>query len=438
MKRDILNQLKTWKDSITRKPLILRGARQVGKSWIAKEFGKSFEIFIELNFDKKDDHLKLFEKEKDPKKLVELISNYTGKKIIPGKTLLFIDEIQNSSDAIGSLRYFYEEMPELHVLAAGSLLEFELRKISLPVGRIQFLHMYPMSFSEFLTASRREDLREMLLNNGINPLAEPINKLLKEFVRTYTIIGGLPEVVNTYLLTKDIRECQNIQSDILITYRKDFNKYAKKHQIKYLEKLFTTIPLQTGTKLKFSNIDPNIRAQTLSEALELLCLAGVVNKVYHSNSNGIPLNAGSDLKKFKTHFFDIGLMLNLLHFDFRPLLLDPDISFINNGILAEQFVFQEFTAYSNPRQECQLFYWHREAKSSNSEVDLVMEFNNSPIPIEIKSGPTGSMKSLNMFLKTKNSPFGFKISPYPFSFSNSVYSIPFYGIESLLKSQEFN
>jgi predicted AAA+ superfamily ATPase len=434
MKRNVFNLLLSWKNIATRKPMILRGARQVGKSWLAKELGKTFQHFVEINFDKSPEYAEFFKMTKEPGKLVELISNYSGQKIAAGSTLLFLDEIQNCPAAIGSLRYFYEEMPELHVLAAGSLLEFELQKLSIPVGRVQFLHIYPMSFSEFLDAAGREDWHTMLLDNARKPLAIPIHKLLLEYIRTYTIVGGMPEVIAVYLANKNLRECQNVQSDILLTYRQDFHKYAQKKDIKYLQKLLTTIPHQAGRKFIYAAVDQTIKSAVLSEALDLLCLAGVVQKIYHSDANGIPLSAEANFKKFKTSFFDIGLTLNLLNLDFKPMLLNPDISLVNSGALAEQFVAQELIAYANPRQEFQLHYWHREAKSSNAEVDYVIEFHNDIIPIEVKSGPAGTLKSLRMFMESKKSSFGVKISSAPYSATANIHAIPFYGIAAFLSA----
>jgi uncharacterized protein len=435
MKRDLLNNLNEWKNSNRRKPLILRGARQVGKSWLAKELGRSFSYFAEINFDRNPELGEFFITTKDPKKLISLISDYLDINIIPGETLLFLDEIQNCPNAIKALRYFYEELPQLHVLAAGSLLEFELQNISIPVGRIQFLYCYPLSFAEFLTATGKQKLRERLLENGLNPLPNPLHTKLLKLVRIYTIIGGLPEVVTTYCDTDNLRKCSEIQSDILLTYRKDFHKYAKKHQIKYLEKLFTALPLQVGNKFKYANIDNNLKSRELSESLELLVYAGVIHKIHHTSANGIPLKAEMELKKFKAVFFDTGLMLNLLHFDFTPLLLNPDITLVNNGALAEHFVAQELLAYANPRIESELFYWHREKKSSNAEIDYVIEYQGNITPIEVKSGSTGSMKSLAIFLSSKPSKTGIKISSYPFSLSNNIQTIPFYAIEAMIKSE---
>ncbi len=434
MQRDLLINLNEWALGDHRKPLILRGARQVGKSWLVKKLGKQFDNFIEINFDRNPELTTLFEQTVEPRKLIKLLSNYTDTEIIAGKTLLFLDEIQNCSRAITSLRYFYEEMPDLHVIAAGSLLDFELNKISIPVGRISFLYVYPLSFGEFLLALGKENLRKMIIENGFKELPELFHNQLIDFTGIYSFIGGMPEVVQRYIDIGDLKKCMEIQSDILQTYKRDFNKYAKKHQLKYLEKVFTSIPLQTGTKFRFVSVSREHKSKDLLEALDMLCMAGVANIVYHSSSNGIPVHSEIDIKKFKVFFFDVGLAQRILNLDFRPLMLNPDISQINNGAIAELFTAQELTAYSNPGEEYYLHYWHREAKSSNAEIDFVIEQNGKVIPIEIKSGHVGKMRSLKLFMESKKTACGIKISTYPFSFYNNVQSIPFYGIEVLSNS----
>lgn len=433
MQRDLLKNLYEWAGDTYRKPLILKGARQVGKSWLAKQLGKQFDSIIEINFDRNPEIGSLFEQTVEPQKLIRMLSNYYGLEIIPGKSLLFLDEIQNCRRAIASLRYFYEEMPELHVMAAGSLLDFELNKISVPVGRISFLHVYPLSFGEFLTALGKDYLREMVIENGFREMPELFHKQLLQLTGIYSFIGGMPEVVQRYIDTEDFKKCMEIQSDILQTYKSDFNKYAKKHQIKYLEKVFSSIPRQTGNKFKFVSVSREHKSKDLSEALEMLSMAGIANIVYHSSSNGIPVHSEIDLKKYKVFFFDIGLAQRILNLDFRPLMLNQDMSQINNGAIAELFTAQELRAYSNPREENHLHYWHREAKSSNAEVDFVIEKEGNIIPIEVKSSSVGKMRSLKLFLDSKKSPCGIKISRYPFSFSSNVQSVPFYGIETLVK-----
>ena len=434
MHRDLLIILNEWVLDEQRKPLILRGARQVGKSWLVKKLGKQFNNFIEINFDRNPELATLFEQTVEPHKLIKLLSNYFDIKIIPGKTLLFLDEIQNCRRAITSLRYFYEEMPNLHVIAAGSLLDFELNKISIPVGRISFLYVYPLSFGEFLSALGKENLREMIIGNGYKELPELFHNQLISFTGIYSFIGGMPEVVQRYIDIGDLKKCMEIQSDILQTYKKDFSKYAKKYQLKYLEKIFTSIPLQTGTKFKFVSVSREHKSKDLLEALDMLCMAGVANIVHHSSSNGVPVHSEIDIKKFKVFFFDVGLAQRILNLDFRPLMLNPDISQTNNGAIAELFAAQELTAYSNPREEYHLHYWHREAKSSNAEIDFVLEQNGTVIPVEIKNGPIGKMRSLKLFMESKNAVCGIKISTYPFSFFSNVQSVPFYGIEILSNS----
>jgi predicted AAA+ superfamily ATPase len=434
MKRDLSIELKRWVASSRRKPLILRGARQVGKSWFIRELGKEFKYFIEINFERHPVISDFFQGNLDVKEITKNISNYFKIKIIPGETLLFFDEIQECPRAITALRYYYEDMPELHVVSAGSLLEFELRKISIPVGRVNFIYVYPLSFGEFLTASGNDSLRKMLLENGLNKIPNPFHeKLLKE-VRDYTLTGGMPEVVDSFIKEGHFEDCLNIQTDILQTFRSDFNKYARKSQIKYLDQVFSSIPLQLGSKFKYSKITNDIKSVFFREALDLLEMAGIVYRVYHSSSNGIPLGAEVDNSKFKVLFFDVGLAQRLMNLDYRNFILKPDIFQINNGTIAELFTGLELVAYSNYREKANLHYWHREARSSNAEVDYTITLNSHIVPVEVKSGTTGRMKSLKIFMESKKSKLGIKISEYPFSLDQSIQSIPFYGIESLIKS----
>jgi predicted AAA+ superfamily ATPase len=438
MKRDLQEYLRTWKNNSKKKPILLRGARQVGKSWLARDLGKTFDNFVEINFEKTPEPCAFFKGNLDVQKITRDISNYFGTRIIPGKSLLFLDEIQECPRAILALRYFREDFPELHVIAAGSLLEFELRNISTPVGRIQFVYVYPLSFAEYLSAVGKENLRDMLMENDFQPIPEPIhNQLLRE-IRNYTLLGGMPEVISEYRETGDFLNCMDIQTVLLETFRSDFKKYAMKHQVKYLRTVFDAVPLQLGNKFKYVNVARDIKSRELSDALELLEMAGIVYKVYHSSSNGIPLKAESDPKKFKVLFFDIGLTLRLLKLDHRPLLLDPDITMVNNGELAELLVGLELIAYRDFKEKSELYYWHREAKSSNAEVDYVIDIGDRIVPVEVKSSGRGRVKSLNLFMEIKKSELGVKVSDLNFSNRERVHLIPFYGIESLLKRTTFD
>lgn len=435
MKRDLMTYLLKWKDDPKKKPILLRGARQVGKSWLARELGNHFENFVEINFEKHTDLNVFFEGNLDPKRIIHNIGNYFQQKIEPGKTLLFLDEIQSCPRAILSLRYFYEDMPQLHVISAGSLLEFELRKISSPVGRIHFVHVYPLSFAEYLVASGRANLREMLLESLKSPLPEPFHRLLSEEIRNYTILGGMPEVVKEYLDSGDFTRCLDFQTDLLETYRNDFHKYAREHQVKYIQKVFDSLTLQLGNKFKYSNVSREIKSRELSEALELLEMAGVVYRVFHTSANGIPLRAEANMRKFKVLFFDIGLAQRLLRLDYRSLLLDPDISRVNDGAVAELLVGLELIAYRNFRERPELYYWHRESRSSNAEVDYITALGSRIVPVEVKSGLRGAMKSLNYFMDSKNSQFALKVSGAGYSRNGNIENIPFYALESLFNHQ---
>ena len=348
-KRSILRDLKAWKQSPSRKPLLLQGARQVGKSALVKSFGESFENFIEINFEQTPELYKLFEGNLDPKHIVPSLELYLEKSITPGSTLLFFDELQECPRAITSLRYFYEKMPELHVIGAGSLLQFQIQEEGIPVGRVEFLHLHPFSFKEFLSALGQEQLLSFIESHPLDELVSSIiHQKALELVRTFFIIGGMPEVVAKYVETKDIKECQKIQSALTASYRQDFRKYARDRQIKYVEAVFAAIPRLLGQKFKYSAVDPHLRSKDLSAALELLSTAGIAHMIYHSSGNGVPLGGEIKPRHFKVAFIDIGLALSFLGVSLSSIVVQDVSEMINRGPLAEQFVAQELIAYQNP------------------------------------------------------------------------------------------
>lgn len=435
MKRDIFIQLEKWQQTAERKPILMRGARQVGKSWLVRQLGKCFHNFVELNFEENPDLSTFFAGNLDPQPIMNNISNYLGIPILPGKTLLFLDEIQACPRAITALRYFYEKMPTLHVIGAGSLIEFELQNISMPVGRIESLYLYPMSFGEFLEASGRTELRRELQSKIALKIPDALHRQLLTFVRDYTLIGGMPEVVQHYVKTQNLMECQQIQTSLVDTFQKDFAKYAKKSQVNYLRLLFEATPLQLGHKFVYTHLSQDIKSRELSAALDLLEMAGLAYRIFHSNCSGLPLGATTNLKNFKVLFFDIGLALRLLDVDTKALFLNPDITLINKGALAELFVGLELIAYSDPHQRAKLYYWHREKQGAQSEVDFVTTVSNRITPIEVKSGHQGRLYSLKRFLEEKNAENGIKISQSPYAATEKITEIPFYGIEALVRSR---
>ena len=435
MKRDVEKVLKKWKDEKRRYPLLVRGARQVGKSYSIKKFAsEDFENLVEINFEQNPKYKACFDT-LNPEKIIESISVLSNSDITPGKTLLFLDEIQECPSAIVSLRYFYEQYSDLHVVGAGSLLEFALSQedFKMPVGRIQYVYLKPLSFLEFLDAIGEEKIRNIIENLSQNNLpSKVIHEHMLSFIRLYSIIGGMPAAVYEYINSKDIKRCLNIQTIIIQTYRDDFGKYASRVKYKYLQKTFYGVPKMVGKKFKYSNIDRDMQSRDLKEALTLLEKAGVVFRVKHTNGNGLPLEAEAKENIFKTVFLDIGLMQNICGLNSDILLTsNEDFIKVNEGAIAEQFVAQELLNYQDCYTQPSLYYWVREAKNSSAEVDYVIPCCSKAIPIEVKSGKTGTLRSMHLYLKKANLSVGVKISLLPFDYTLPVISIPFYAIKKI-------
>lgn len=430
MKRDLSQELAIWKEHPLRKPLILRGARQVGKSWLINEFSKMFTSFIKIDFDKDPRAKPLFNNRGKLADFIIDLEMYTQQKISLGNTLLFLDEIQECPEAINMLRQFKEDLPGLHVIAAGSLLDFVLDKIGMPVGRVQFMYLYPLSFGEFLTALQRDDLRNYILARNVAP---EIHEQILELLKTYIWLGGMPAVVDAWLKYQKPAVCQELQDEIIAAYTQDFYKYAKHQNIEYVTKVFQSIPMHLGKKFKFANVDNEIRALHLKAALMLLNTAGIAHICFHSAAQEQPLGASKDEKKFKVYLFDIGLaqrMLGLVveNWHFKPLQIKT------LGGIAEQFVAQELIAYTSVKNRDDLYYWHREARSSNAEVDFVVIKNQHIVPVEVKAGTTGHLRSMYSFLTSHpNSSYGLKVAENLFSQHDNIVEIPLYGIEAWLK-----
>jgi predicted AAA+ superfamily ATPase len=433
LNREIMPFLESWKVSKTRKSLVLHGARQVGKSSLIREFGKTFQNFVEINFERNPEFIPLFEESLEPQKLISSLSLLTGEKIDPQNTLLFFDEIQECPRAITSLRYFYEDLPELHVVGAGSLLKFQMEQEGVPVGRVEFLYMKPLSFKEFLSALGENQIVEFIAQHNLEKeVPEAVHQKILSLLKTYLVVGGMPQAVVTYLEQQDFKDVQNIQINLINTYRADFRKYAKERQIAYIEKTFQTIPRLIGQKFKYSNVSSEIRAQYISEALELLSKAGIAHLIYHSSSNGVPLSSEINFKQFKVAFLDVGLIQNALGLSLSSIPLQSADEFINRGALAEQFVAQELLAYSEPNSERKLCYWLREKRGSQAEVDYIIERGSEIIPIEVKYGTSLKAKSLQMFMKEKKSKVGYKFSSENLSHFGNIKSLPLYFVSRVV------
>jgi predicted AAA+ superfamily ATPase len=433
MLRMVEADLLEWKTHPNRKPLLVRGARQVGKSFVIEKFGHDhFENLITVNFEFDPRYLSCFETI-DPANIIRAIEARTQQTITPGKTLLFLDEIQDCPKAILALRYFKEKMPQLHVIGAGSLLEFTLNSPTYrkPVGRVSSLYMKPCTFKEYLLAAGDHRLVSYLSEVTVKTGIEQIyHELLLSRCREYFILGGMPEVVNYFVTQQRYQGCAEIHASILEYYQKDFAKYDHKINLRILQKVFSKAPTLIAKRFKFSDVDPDIQARDQRPILEALTNAGIIHPVYHTSASGLPLNATLTEKKFKLLFLDLGLAQysNRIHIE---TLLTEELILMNQGALAEQFVGQELMGYSHNYEKPELYYWEREKTGSAAEVDYVLNFNATIFPIEVKAGATGRMRSIQVFLQEKHLELGVRISQHQFSLERNILSIPLYMISEL-------
>lgn len=438
MKRDIEKQLLIWKNQKERYPLIIRGARQVGKSYLVETFAKdNFHDIVVVNFEFQPQLKECF-KPLDPLEIINKLQLVLGVKIDKQNTLLFLDEIQECPEAIVSLRYFKEKLPDFPVIGAGSLFEFAIRSadFKMPVGRIHFLYLEPLSFSEFLDASGNQQLRQYISNLTLSEeIEDVVHQKLLDLLRLYLILGGMPAVLKDYIANKDLMNCQNLQTSLLQTYRSDFGKYSKFSQHKYLQKVFDTAPRLIGQRIKYTAIDTEAKSRDLKNALDLLILAGIIKPVYLSYASGLPLGSQINEHKFKLNFLDVGLMQNMCGLQGR-ISVEKDFLQINSGSVTEQFVGQELRAYSNKHQQSQLFFWARDKKNSSAEVDYIINIGTEILPIEVKAGRTGTLKSLKLFLEEKKTKFGIRISQEKLSYHDRIFSLPLYMIEQLPRIAE--
>ncbi len=435
LKRNIDKELSGWKAAAERKPLLVRGARQVGKSSSIRKLGESFDSLLEINFEEHKKVHSLFEGDLTPQVLCENLSVMFDMEIVPGKTLLFLDEVQACIPAISSLRFFYEKMPELHVIAAGSLLEFALEEIpSFGVGRIRFIHMYPLSFDEFLLGTGHVKLLELKMKaSAQNPLTIPIHEKLLDLLKKFMIIGGMPEVVEKYVIHNDIRECQRVLDDLISSLRTDFSKYKNRVPSSRILEVFESVVHQAGGKFVYNKASQNLNTLQIKEALELLIMAGLVIPVTHTSANGIPLGAEVNPKKRKMLLLDTGIFQRLLQLDISELLFSNEFILVNMGGIAEQFIGLEILKNASCYNQTELFYWHREALNSNAEVDYLIQNKNEIVPLEVKSGLKGSMNSMFLFLKEKNARYGCRLSLENFTEYEKIQVFPLYAVANILK-----
>lgn len=409
-KRNIDHHLLAWKNSRNRKPLLVRGARQIGKSRSIRNLGNHFKYFIEVNFETQKNMIGLFEQEYDVKMICERLSMLYSTPVIPGETLIFLDEIQNCDEALKALWSFKENMPQLHVIAAGSLLEFALRKMpSYGVGRVSSMFMYPMSFNEFLCAVGKDGWAEEIKKaDPEHPLFDAMHKELVSIYRTFLMVGGMPASVSAWVETGDFNECIIEQADIQQTYYDDFSKYNEKVPTELLRNTLQSVISQTGQKFVYSKVSGGYSPDDVRKALSLLSDAGIIKPVRHTAANGLPLGAEVNNKFIKYLYLDSGLLLRVFDLDFggsgpvkELILVGTEADLVNKGSLAELSVGWELVKSANLRHRYELYYWENLSNGATSEVDYVIPDNLKILPVEVKSGTSGKMKSLRLFMQKK-------------------------------------
>lgn len=396
MKRIAYQELLNWKNNKSRKPLIVQGARQVGKTFLINEFGKNeYKNLYYLNFEQDKNLTTLFDSSLKPGRIINDISLYIGKKIVSEDSLLFFDEIQFAPRALTSLKYFQEEAPDFDVIAAGSLLGVSVgTHDNFPVGKVNFLSLFPMSFTEYLMAAGEELFVEKLNSmDEIAPFQEAIHEKMLYHLKLYLFLGGMPEVISDYIENRDIAKARLIQKDILAAYERDFSKYTEKNQALKTSEFWNSIPRQLtkeNKKFKYRDIKKTARSNMYEQTIEWLRKAGLVLVAYNLESPKIPLSAYADFSKFKIYMNDVGLLAAKLKITSDQILL-PDVLFREfNGAFIENFIAQELASAGNN----QLFYW---TSKSDAEVDFLLESDNKIYPLEVKSGTSRNTKSLQSY-----------------------------------------
>ncbi len=416
MERSAKDILAVWATQKNRKPLVLRGARQTGKTWLVQEFGRRFQgALASVNLEREPDLAACFVPN-DPKAILGLLEARLRRTITTGKTLLFLDEIQAAPEILAKLRWFAEELPSQHVIAAGSLLDFAPadHAFSMPVGRITYGHLEPMTFAEFLVATGEDRLltviRDCTPSVGV---PEALHPRLLELVRNYVLVGGMPAAVADWVEHRSFARTAEIHRDLLQTIRDDFAKYKRGVHTTRVAKVFAALPRLVGRKFQPSQVDADEKTLPIKDAFHMLALARVVTPVQRSTANGIPLAAEVDQRYQKVCLLDTGLYATQTGIDAAVVASQPDLTLVNQGQLAEQLVGQELRACRPFNEEPALFTWVRQAKSSNAEVDYVIQVGTRIVPVEVKAGAAGTLRSLHMMVAEKKLEIAVRVSSAP-------------------------
>lgn len=426
MERTCIKQLIEWKNSPRRKPLIIEGARQVGKTWLVKEFGKShYQNCIYVNFEQEKSLQNIFEKDLNPQRIIETLQLYTNKVIKPEDSLIFFDEIQAAPSGITSLKYFYENASQYHIIAAGSLLGMSVHTgESFPVGKVNFLQMHPMSFIEFLNAIGKDQFANALIEQKWSILS-PFHEELCQILKSYLIVGGMPEVVNEYAERRDYKIVQEIQREILDSYERDFSKHASINELPRIRQVWESVPTQLAKENKkfiYGLLREGARAKDYELAINWICDAGLLLKTNRVTKPELPLSHYSEPDIFKLYMLDVGLLSTLSNI--RPeIILEGNRIFTEyKGALTEQFVHQQMTQ----KKYEGIYYWTNDR--STAEVDFVIQNGNMIIPIEVKAETNVHAKSFKLFCEKYNPTSAIRTSMLPYKDESWMTNIPLYGM----------
>lgn len=433
LQRREIRYLQAWAARQLHKPVVIRGARQVGKSTLVREFARTAQLTpVTVDFERNPELREAFTV-RDPARILALLKLLTGKTATAGTHLLFLDEIQVAPEALAALRYFHEEMPELHVLAAGSLLEFALAqtRFPMPVGRVEYMHLGPMHFEDFVIAMGEPDVADFLRglplsNVRKNALPAPLHRKCLDLLRRYWVVGGLPEAVAAFVRTPgrgtDFEPVSRILQSVVATYRDDFGKYGRSRD--RIRMVFDRLPHLVARKFKYVEVSREHRASEVAAALDHLCMARVACKVFRTAANGVPLAAETNQRFFKCLHVDVGLMCAALGLDVLDLERQGDPTLVNSGAVAEQFVGQHLLHSDAPYVAPALHYWAREARNAAAELDYVVAVGSRVVPVEVKAGATGSLRSLQQFVREKSADLALRFNADPPSLLRASRKLP--------------
>ena len=428
MKRLFDKVLEDWAADREAKPMLLRGARQVGKTYCVRTLGRRFSHFAEINFEETPEAARFFDGALTAAPIAAKLAAFCGKPVRPGESLLFLDEVQNQPRVLAALRYFREQMPGLHVVAAGSLLEFALEEVpSFGVGRVTSRFLHPMSFPEFLAALGEDALLEMAESADFaHPVDSVFHERLVERYRAFLLVGGMPEAVAAYAETGDLLASSAVLDDLIRDFRDDFAKYRRRVPTQRLDETFRSVAAQTGRRFMCSAVSPDVKSTAILSALFLLEKAGLVHRAVETAASGVPLAAQSDDRRFKALLLDTGVCQRLLGLELGPELLRSPADLVNKGGLAELSAGLALVASQDPKSAAGLHYWQRDSRAGNAEIDYVAAFGSRIVPVEVKAGTKGSMQSLRVFLAEKRLPFGVRLSLENFGSLPDVRILPLY------------